>query len=54
MKQRQVHDVSFAAATAMLEVVASALHPAVHRDFLEEAYRIVKAAIEAYEIQGQR
>ena len=31
-----------------------ALHPSVHKDFWEEAYCIVKAAIEAADLQDQR
>ena len=54
MNDRRINDTSYAAAQALLDVVASALHPSVHRDFWEEAFQIVKAAIEAYEIQGQR
>jgi hypothetical protein len=38
----------------LLETVAPALRPEEHRDFFDEAYRIVLAALEAYDQQAER
>jgi hypothetical protein len=52
--QRLRHDVAFAAATALLDMVCGALMDAERKDFHDEAYHIVLATLEAYDQQAQR
>ncbi|GEM_PF-3029025 len=54
MNQRLRHDCAWACATALLDVVRDVLMDFEHKDFHEEAYRIVLAALEAYDLQCQR
>jgi hypothetical protein len=51
---RLQHDLAFEAGGKLLETVSNALRPEEHKDAFCEFYRIVLAAIEAYEIQAQR
>jgi hypothetical protein len=43
-----------AMAQAILDVVASCVHPSCHRDAFDEFVAICKAGVEAYEIQRER
>ena len=54
MANRLRHDAAFAAARVLLETVAPALRPEEHRDFFDEAYRIIIACLESYDQQAQR
>jgi hypothetical protein len=48
------HDTAWAASQAILETVAHLLREEEHHDARCEFYRIVKTAIECYDIQSQR
>ncbi len=48
------HDAAWAAAQVLTEIVAPALRPEEHRECVSEFYRVVLAALEAYEQQSQR
>lgn len=48
------HDAAFAAARALVEIVAPCLREEERRDAFEEFYRVCVAMIEAYEQQMQR
>jgi len=52
--QRLPHDTAMAMAQAILDVVASCVHPSMHRDAFDEFFAICKAGIEAFNIQQQR
>jgi hypothetical protein len=54
MCQRLIHDAAWAAARHLTEVVAPCLRGEEQADAFHELYRIVKAALEAYEIQASR
>lgn len=54
MNQRLRHDCAWACATALLDMACRALLPKEHKDFHEEAYHIVLAALEAYDLQCDR
>lgn len=54
MNQRLQHDVSFALATALLEIVQNCIRPEEQRDCFDEFYRAARAALEAYDIQAER
>jgi len=43
-----------AMAKAILDVVASCLHPDCHRDAFDEFVAICKAGVESYDIQRER
>jgi hypothetical protein len=48
--QRLQHDVAFASATALLDVVGLALPPEHQKDIFDEFYSICKSGIDAYEM----
>ena len=49
--ERLMNELAFMAGRECLGVVASALHPCVHRDAFEEFCQIMKAALETYGAQ---
>jgi len=51
---RLQHDAAMAMAKAILDVVASCLHPDCHRDAFDEFVAICKAGVESYDIQRER
>jgi hypothetical protein len=48
------HDAAYAAATALLDMVCRALLNSEHKLFHDEAYQIVLACLEAYDMQRER
>jgi hypothetical protein len=48
------HDAAYVCATALLDMACGALMAQEHKDFHDEAYHIVLAALEAYDIQRER
>ena len=54
MNQRLQHDCAMAMAKAILDVVASCVHPSCHKDAFEEFVAICQTGIDAYEIQVDR
>ena len=47
MTEKAMHRAAQRAAEELLNIVESALHPCVHRDFFEEAYHLCYRLIEA-------
>lgn len=54
MSHRLQHDCAWAAATALLDLVAPCLRPEEHRDAFDEFYTAVRAALESYEREVQQ
>ena len=54
MCQRLRHDIAFAMATALLEIVGNCIRPEEQRDAFDAFYDAYKAAFESYEIMNRR
>jgi hypothetical protein len=54
LNDRLVHDVAWATATALADIVSPCLREEEKADAFAEFYRAVRAGLEAYEIQARR
>jgi hypothetical protein len=54
MNQRLIHDTAFSTATMLLEVVGLCLPLEHQKAVFDEFYRVVKAGIEAHDLQQEQ